>query len=153
LKRVNFGKEYEAQRRANAGLLRHVLPWPEPDERYRALYNEVRLGLVVELQRISRIPVRYQRDADRELLSLVFRLLGGTPAPPTEPGPRRSAGKRWRRPAKLSLVWSRDPPRTKARGNSQSEASAKRVRPLESDPASTPGGTTRSGATERSGHE
>jgi hypothetical protein len=81
VKRINFAKQYEAQRLANEGLSRWVLPWSEPGARYRALYNEVRLGLVVELKRVTRIPARYRRDADRELLALVLRLLNGPPEP------------------------------------------------------------------------
>jgi hypothetical protein len=105
MKRVNFVREYEAQRHANAGVCRWVLPWP--DHGYRGLYNEVRLGLVVELQRIARIPARYRREADREILSLVLRLLYGQPEP-NDPGGTLPNGERRRGPATLILISSRD---------------------------------------------
>jgi hypothetical protein len=105
MKRVNFVREYEAQRHANAGVCRWVLPWPDPS--YRGLYNEVRLGLVVELQRIARIPARYRREADREMLGLVLRLLYGPPEPNNLDGAPPN-GERRRDPAKLVLISSRD---------------------------------------------
>jgi hypothetical protein len=110
MKRINFVKQHEAQRLANQGLSRWVLPWSEPGGRYRALYNEVRLALVAELQRIARIPARYRREADREILALVFRLLNGTP-PPSKPDTVRASRKRHRRSPKLVLISSRDRPK------------------------------------------
>lgn len=131
MRRVSIAKEYEAQCLANEGLSRWVLHWSEAGDRYRKLWTEVRLGLVVELKRIARIPAKYRREADREILTLVLRLLYGSP-PPNDLDGKRPKGKRVGRTAKLVLISSRNrAPQSRARpqthaNNARSPATRKR---------------------------